>query len=280
MALFNKTSKPSIVDYHRQPFVKLTTVLMIVFLYAPIITLIAFSFNDSKRNIMWRGFSFKYYEKLMANDLLIEAFFNSLTIAFITTVVSVVLGVLSAYSLWRFKFPFKRTYEAGLTLPMVVPEICMGVSLMLFFNWVGYPKGLVYPLNLGAIILAHISFSFPFVTVIIRSRLQNFDVSLEEAGLDMGATNWQIMRDILLPFLKPSIIAGAIMAFTLSLDDFIITFFTAIPETPTFPLKVYSMIKFSVTPEVNAASTILILITLILVCLGFWYSKKSEEEVK
>ena len=263
------------LDYGRRLWIRASLLATFVFLYAPIVTLMAFSFNDSRRNIVWRGFTWKYYEKAWNNDSLIEAFTNSLTIAFFSTIISTILGTMVAIMLWRFRFPFKGPYEGTMALPIVIPEICMGVAMLVFFARVGWPTGLPWPLNLGAITIAHVSFSFPFVAVVVRARVVGFNRELEEAGKDLGASEWQIFRDILLPFLRPGIVAGALLAFTLSLDDFVITFFTSGPDTITFPVKVYSMVRFSVTPEVNAASTVLILVTVILTSVALWLQGRN-----
>jgi spermidine/putrescine transport system permease protein len=266
------------LDYGRRLWIRASLLATFVFLYAPIVTLMAFSFNDSRRNIVWRGFTWKYYEKAWNNDSLIEAFTNSLTIAFFSTIISTILGTMVAIMLWRFRFPFKGPYEGAMALPIVIPEICMGVAMLVFFARVGWPSGLPWPLNLGAITIAHISFSFPFVAVVVRARVVSFNRELEEAGKDLGASEWQIFRDILLPFLRPGIVAGALLAFTLSLDDFVITFFTSGPDTITFPVKVYSMVRFSVTPEVNAASTVLILVTVILTSVALWLQSRNPND--
>ncbi len=268
------------LDYGRRTWMRLTLLATFVFLYAPIATLVAFSFNDSRRNIVWRGFTFKYYGKAAGNASLMEAFGNSLTIAFLSTAVSVLLGTLIAVLLWRFRFPGKAVYEGAMSLPIVIPEICMGVAMLAFFSRVGWPSDLPWPLNLGAITIAHISFSFPFVSVVVRARLSSFNRELEEAAKDLGATEWQAFRDVLIPHMKPGLIAGALLAFTLSLDDFVITFFTSGPDTVTFPIKIYSMIRFSVTPEVNAASTALIVLTLLLTTLALWYQNRSGEKLE
>ena len=151
----------------------------------------------------------------------------------------------------------------------MVPEICLGVAFLVFFTTVlPWPPELPWPLNLGAIAIAHVSFSFSFVALVVRARLGSFDRSLEDAARDLGAGEWAIVRDIFVPHMRPGLIAGALLAFTLSLDDFVITFFTSGPDTTTFPVKVYSMVRFSVTPEVNAASTLLIVITVGLTALA------------
>ncbi|MGM0559724.1 MAG: ABC transporter permease [Pseudomonadota bacterium] len=254
---------------------RLPLFLVFFFLYAPMVVLVAFSFNDSKRNIVWQGFTTDYYVAAFNNTELMEAFINSLTIALMNTVVATLLGTLVAIALWRFRFRGRAAFEGLTALPIVIPEICMGVAMMAFFARIGWPTDLPWPVNLVKITIAHIAFSFPFVAIVVRARLSNFDRALEEASTDLGATQWQNMRYILLPHLKPAVIAGALIAFTLSLDDFVITFFTAGPNTITLPVKIFSMVRFSVTPEVNAASTILILITIVTATLAMWLQGRS-----
>ncbi len=262
-------SAPGPLEYLRRWPLRAWLLAVVVFLYAPLITLIVFSFNDSKRNIVWRGFTLKYYAATFADTDLITAFGNSLTIAAVSTAVSVLLGALTALLLWRFRFPFKAPLEGALALPIVVPEICMGVAMLVFFTQVmPWPTDMIWPFSLGAIIISHISFSFSFVAIVIRGRLASFNREMEEAARDLGAGEWRILTDILVPHMRPGLFAGALLAFTLSLDDFVITFFTSGPDTTTFPVKVYSMVRFSVTPEVNAASTILIVLTVALTAIA------------
>jgi spermidine/putrescine transport system permease protein len=263
MTLFNRTPLGPL-EYTRRLWMRAWIALTLFFLYAPLVALIAFSFNDSKRNIVWRGFTLKYYGKVFENDALVTALGNSLMIALLATIFSVILGGMAAVMLWRFKFPGKLGVEGTMSLPIVVPEICMGVAMLIFFSKIGWPTDLPWPLSLSSIVIAHITFCFPFVALVVRSRLTSFNKEQEEAAKDLGATEWQAFRDVLLPHMKPGLIAGALLAFTLSLDDFVITFFTSGPNTITFPVKVYSMVRFSVTPEVNAASALLILLTVIL----------------
>lgn len=165
-----------------------------------------------------------------------------------------------------------------MALPIVIPEICMGVAMLAFFSRIGWPSGMPWPLNLSAITIAHIAFTFPFVAIVVRARMAGFNRELEEASKDLGASEWQTFMNVIVPFMRPGLIAGALLAFTLSLDDFVITFFTAGPETVTFPVKVYSMVRFSVTPEVNAASTALIVITVLatIVAMRFQTPDKTE----
>lgn len=261
----SKRSAPGPLEYLRRWQMQAWLAAVAVFLYAPLIALMVFSFNDSKRNIVWKGFTLKYYDKLFSDSALLEAFGNSLTIAAVSTVISLILGASAALVLWRFRFPGKTALDGALALPIVVPEICMGVAMLVFFARVmPWPQDLPWPLNLGAIIIAHVSFSFPFVAVVVRARMASFNREMEEAARDLGAGEFRTIRDVILPHMAPSLVAGALLAFTLSLDDFVITFFTAGPDTVTFPVKVYSMVRFSVTPEVNAASTVLIVLTVLL----------------
>ena len=264
-----KRPAPGPLEYLRRWPLQLWLAGVGIFLYAPLVALMVFSFNDSRRNIVWQGFTLKYYEKALNNASLIEAFVNSLTIAAVSTFLSLILGALAALALWRFRFPGKAGFDGALALPIVAPEICLGVAMLVFFAKVlPWPQGLPWPFNLGAIIIAHVSFSFPFVAVVVRARMASFNRELEEAARDLGASEWRTLKDVILPHMAPSLIAGAFLAFTLSLDDFVITFFTSGPDTVTFPVKVYSMVRVSVTPEVNAASTLLIVLTVVLTAIA------------
>ena len=277
MSLFKRNPDPmGPLDYSRRLSLRLTVGITLFFLYAPILGLIVFSFNDSRRNIVWRGFTTDYYVKLFNNDALMLAFGNSLTIALFTTLFSTVLGALTAYVLWRYRFPGKAVYEGGMALPIVIPEICMGVAMMVFFARIGWPSGMIWPFNLSAITIAHIAFSFPFAAIVIRARLESFNPELAECARDLGASEYRVFADVVVPHMKPGLIAGALLAFTLSLDDFVITFFTSGPDTVTFPVKIYSMVRFSVTPEVNAASTVLILLTLVVTAFALRMQNRNN----
>ncbi|WP_324262088.1 ABC transporter permease [Altererythrobacter sp. H2] len=267
MGLLTRTPRAPL-EYTRTLWMRLWVGSVLVFLYAPLLVLMIFSFNDSKRNVVWRGFTTKYYEKALNNDTLVEALINSLTIAALATAFSLVIGAMAAVMLWRFRFRLKGVVDGTISLPIIVPEICLGVAMLIFFAWVDWPSNLVWPLNLSAITIAHITFCFPFVTMVVRARLASFNKEEEEAAKDLGASEWQAFRDVLLPHMRPALVAGALLAFTLSLDDFVITFFTAGPDTITFPVKVYSMVRFSVTPEVKAASTLLIVLTVVLTAIA------------
>jgi spermidine/putrescine transport system permease protein len=270
--------RPGPLDYTRRWWLRLWLVGVFVFLYAPIVCLVAFSFNDSRRNIVWQGFTLDYYGRAARNGPLIEAFVNSIVVALISTVMATIVGALLALALWRFRFPGRTAIDAASALPIVIPEICMGVALLVFFSRVGWPVGLPWPLDLSSIIVSHVAFSFPFVTVVVRSRMAGFDRSLEEASKDLGASEWQTFWNVTLPFMKPGLIAGSLLAMTLSLDDFVITFFTSGPETLTFPVKVYSMVRFGATPEVNAASTVLIVLTVLLTVIAIRLQSPAKQE--
>jgi spermidine/putrescine transport system permease protein len=269
------------LDYGKRTWLKILFAAIFFVLYAPIVTLVAFSFNTDKRGIVWRGFTLENYSKAWNNASLIEALTNSLVIALIATFFATILGALAALLLWRFRFPGKGAYEGFMALPIVIPEICMGVALLLFFvnsGMMGFFVNMPWPLNLGNIIFAHVTFCFPFVAVVVRSRLVGFNRQLEEASKDLGASEWQTFWSIIVPFMKPGLIAGALLAFTLSLDDFVITFFTSGPETVTFPVKVYSLVRRGVSPEINAASTVLIVITVIATVIAMKLQAPSKAE--
>ncbi len=272
---------PGLLDYARRWPLRLVMIAVGLFLYLPLMVLIVMSFNDSKRTTHWKGFTLDWYSAVFRDTELVQALLNSLTIAAFSTVLSVVLGTLAAIALWRFRFGGRTVLEGAFTLPIVVPEICMGVALLIFFAKVmPWPVGLPWPLNLGAIVIAHVAFSFPFVAVVVRARLASFDRSQEEAARDLGASQWRALLDVVIPHLRPALFAGALLAFTLSLDDFVITFFTAGPDTVTFPVKVYSMVRFSVTPKVNAISTLLLLFTVILTFIALRLQARTESERK
>jgi spermidine/putrescine transport system permease protein len=287
-----RKSKRGPLEYGKSPWLIGFGLITFVLLYAPIAQLIAFSFNDSKRNIVWRGFTTKYYAKAWNDASLVEAFVNSITIAVMCTMVATIIGTATALWLWRFRFPAKSVAEGVMALPIVIPEICMGVAVLVMYsrvgNWMrGFEAGPIHwwnelfslwPLNLGAITAAHIAFSFPFVAVVVRARLAGFNREFEEASKDLGASEWQTFWNVVLPFMMPGVIAGALLSFTLSLDDFVITFFTAGPETNTFPVKVYSLVRRGVSPDINAASTVLIIITLVATIIAMRMQAPSKTE--
>ena len=271
------------LEYTRRRWMQLLLAAIFVFLYFPILALVAFSFNDSKRNVTWQGFTLKYYVKAFNNDSLHEAFINSMIVATTSTLVSTVLGAMLGLALYRFRFSNKSLVDGWVSLPIVIPEVCMGVAMLAFFAAadpiVWRLTGHRVQLGLFTITVSHIAFSIPFVAVVIRARMAGFDESLEEASRDLGANQWQTFWRITFPYMIPGLVAGALLAFTLSLDDFVITFFTSGPGSTTFPIKIYSMVRFSVTPEVNAASTVLIVLTLTLTVIALAIQARSGKEM-
>lgn len=242
----------------RDKLLSLYTSLIYFFLFAPIAILIIFSFNTSKLNFIWQGFTLHWYVKLLGNEAILSAFKNSLIVAILTTLLSTVIGTMLAFALVRYNFQGRAILNNTIYLPVIIPEIIQGISLLVFFVWIGMQLGI------STIVIAHTAFCISFVAIVVKARLQGLDRTLEEAAMDLGADKIQTFLKITLPLTMPGIIAGALLAFTLSLDDFVITFFTAGVGSTTLPLKIYSMIKFGITPEINAISTILLLASMIL----------------
>jgi len=229
------------------------------FLYIPLVIVVVYSFNNSRLNAEWVGFTLDWYDKLFHNEDMLAAAGNSLLIALTASLVSTVLGTMAGVAMYRYKL---RLLPLLVLTPIAIPEILMGVSLLIFFVLVNFTLGLV------SVTLAHIAFCIGFVAIVVRARLAGMDESLTEAARDCGATPWEAFRYVTLPLIMPGVIAGALMAFTLSIDDFVITFFTAGAGTVTLPLQIYSMIKIAVTPEVNAVSSLLMLLTLALIIIA------------
>ena len=247
--------------------------LVFTALYLPVVILVIFSFNNTRSIAVLTGFSFEWYTKLVNNVELLEAARNSLLVGIISTLVSTVLGTLTALGMERFKFRLRTAFDANLYLPIVIPEIVMGISLLLFFNQALFPSiekltGFRSSTGLHTITISHIAFNIPFVYVIVRARLADFDRTLEEAAQDLGANEWQTFRRVTLPLLMPGIIGGALMAFTLSLDDYLITAFTKGVQSQTMPIYIYSLVRRGVTPEINALSTVLLIGSFSLVILS------------
>ena len=240
----------------------------LLFLYAPIAILIVFSFNASKLSARWQGFSLQWYAKLFSDEALLSSTLNSLIVATVSTILAAVLGVLTALALERRSFRGQAAFESLLLMPIVIPEIMMGVAMLLFFVMIGLP------LSLLTMIIAHTIFNFPVVALIVRARLRKLDPRLEEAARDLGATPWHAFRRITLPLLMPGVIGAVLMAFTLSLDDFLISFFLAGVGSTTLPVKVYGMLKTAVTPEVNALSAVLVVVSMVMVGMATWIQRK------
>ncbi|HLF74733.1 MAG TPA: ABC transporter permease [Anaerolineales bacterium] len=247
--------------------------LVFGFLYLPVLILIVFSFNNTRSVALFTGFSTQWYGSLAQNAELLDAARNSLLVGLITTIAATAIGTLTALAMDRYRFRLRTAFDANLYLPIVIPEIVMGIALLLFFNQALFPFlqnafGIRATTGLHTITISHIAFDIPFVYVIVRARLADFDRTLEEAASDLGADEWQTFRHVTLPLLMPGIIGGALMAFTLSLDDYLITAFTKGIREQTMPLYIYSLVRRGVTPEINALSTALLLGSIGLVGLS------------
>lgn len=267
----------------RSPVLTLFTIMVYVFLYAPIVVLIIFAFNSSRQNVVFEGVvnrgpcgPFYWFCQLANNQDAIEAAGNTLEIAITSTIFSTIIGTMAALALQRYRFRLKFLSEVSLYIPIVIPEIVMGISLLVLFNAVftglngalGLTGDGRLGLGIGTVIVSHIAFSVPFVVLTVRARLHSFDKAVEEAAMDLGANEWVTFWRVTLPLIMPGVISGAMLAFTLSLDDFIITFFTNGPGSTTLPIYVYGLLRRTITPEVNALSTVWIVVVLLAVLLS------------
>jgi spermidine/putrescine transport system permease protein len=255
----------------RSRFPIMITALVMAFFYMPILILVANSFNSARFSSHWQGFSLVWYRRLFESPEIWQALKNTLIIAVSVTIVAVVLGTAAAFALHRYSA--SRLQQVHYTLiyqPLVVPEILMGISLLMAFVAAGVPLGLF------TIFLAHVTFCVSYVAMTVLGRLQDFDFSIIEAARDLGASPWQSTRKVLIPVLMPGIIAGALLAFTLSIDDFVITFFVAGPGSTTLPLRIYSMIKYGAPPMINALSTLLLVVTLAAVLASQRLAKRGK----
>jgi spermidine/putrescine transport system permease protein len=282
--------------FKRHPFIQIMTIVVYIFLYAPIVVLILYSFNASRANVTFAGFitrvaprletqgsivkaspcgAFHWFCELSKNKDVVEAAGNTLKIAFISTVISTIIGTMAALALQRYEFRLKPFSQLSLYIPIVIPEIVMGIGILTLFSQLfGLLNGVLgltgdsrLTMGLGTVIVSHIAFSVPFVTLVVQARLQGFDKSYEEAAMDLGANEWTTFRRVTFPMLLPGILSGGLLAFTLSLDDFVITFFTNGPGSTTLPIYVYGLLRRIITPQVNALSTVWILTVFIAVLL-------------
>jgi len=276
--------------HRRSPWLSLTAMLVYLFLYVPIVVLVVFSFNSSKSNIVFEGVvnqgpcgPFYWYCQLFQNEDVLDATRNTLIIAITSTVVATIIGTMAALALQRYEFRTKRFAETTMYFPIVTPEIVMGIGILVFFSavfgWINtglnLPPAQRLSMGMGTVIVSHIAFSVPFVILVVRARLHGFDNRVEEAAMDLGANELTTFWRVMLPLIAPGVLAGAMLAFTLSLDDFIITFFTTGPGATTLPIYVYGLLRRIVTPEVNALSTIWILVVLVAVGISQWFQNRE-----
>jgi spermidine/putrescine transport system permease protein len=236
--------------------------LVYLFLHAPLVALVVFSFNDSKFAASWTGFTLDWYRRLLERDDILAGLRRSLVVGSIATVVATTLGTLLALALARHRFRGRRAIESLLYLPLVTPEIIMGISLLSLFVLTGFPLGLT------TVTIAHIAFCVSFVTVVVGARLRGMDEHLEEAAMMLGADEWAAFWQVTVPQLLPGIVAGALLAFTMSFDDYVITSFVAGTGSSTLPVVVYGMVRRSIEPSINAISTIIVVVTSILIYLA------------
>jgi len=248
----------------RSPLPILMTALVLLFLYIPILVLVLYSFNDARFSVRWDHASLKWYRRLLHEREIWHALRNSLLIAVTATLTSTVLGTTAALALHRYRSRLQKVHYGLVYAPLMVPDILAGMSLLLLFVACGIQLGM------STIYVAHVTFCVSYVTMVVLARLQDFDASVIEAAQDLGANPWQATRHVLLPLLLPGIVAGALLAFTLSLDDFVITFFVSGPGSTTLPLYIYSMIRHGNPPLINALSTLLIAATF----LAVWGSQR------
>jgi spermidine/putrescine transport system permease protein len=250
------------------------TAFVYLFLYAPIAILVLFSFNRTSQTAVWQGFTLEWYESLLHNDLILSSVRNSLIVGVAATAIATVLGTLVALALGRYEFRGKGFTRNLLYLPIIIPEIVVGAALVTFFGVAGLR------LSLSTVVIAHVVFSVSYVAIVVRARLAGFERSLEEAALDLGARPLQTFWRVTLPLILPGIVSGALLVFTVSIDDYVITSFVAGVGATTLPLQIYSMLKVGVTPEVNAVSTLLLVLTIVLITVAQRLQQPPPEGVR
>lgn len=238
-------------------------ILAYIFIYAPLLVLMIFSFNESRYTVWWKGFTFKWYQDLFKDELTLNALKVSLIVTTSAVAISTIIGTFTAYALYRFRFWGKRIFEAILYIPLYMPEVVMGLSLLVFFAFINFALGI------GSIIIAHVAFTIPLVTLVVLARMQRIDWTLEEAAMDLGADEITTLRKVTLPLLMPGILAAALLAFPWSFNDFVVTFFvTGVGATP-LPVRIYSMIRvMGISPVINALGTLIIVISIVMPALA------------
>lgn len=260
------------LEFGQGRMLRLLTLLCMFLLLAPLVVLVIYAFNDSRQVTIWQGFTLKWFALTLHDREIWLAFRNSLIIGGLNAIIATTLGTMAALAITRHRFPGRRGFLNLLHYPVLLPEIIIGVSLLVLFVLLDVPRGFT------TVIIGHITFSFPLVALLVLARVQALSRSLEEASLDLGASRWQTYRFVILPALAPAIVSGVLFCFTLSLDDFVITLFTASPEVTTLPLKVYSMVKFGLTPVINVISVLLILFTLAALVAVYWLQQSGPHQ--
>ncbi len=252
-------------------------VLGFAFLYLPIVLLVVYSFNSSRLATVWAGFSVKWYGELMRDRQMLDAAWVSLRIAFWTATAATCIGTLGAMVMARFRrFPGKTLFGALVTAPLVMPEVIIGLSILLMLVSVGGALGLPSK-GMVAIWIAHVTLTVSFVTVVVSSRLQELDTSLEEAAMDLGANRLKVFFLITLPIIAPALVSGWLLAFTLSLDDVVIASFVSGPESTTLPIKIFSSVRLGVSPKINALATLLMMAVSLAAVIGWWLMYREDK---
>lgn len=241
-----------------------------LFLYAPLVILIAYSFNKSRYAIGWQGFTLEWYEKLLSNQPVLDAALNSVIIAILSSLCATALGTIAAVTFYRYRFTGRKTLYTMVYTVMMSPDIVMGISLLMFFMFIGVRTGFL------TLLLSHITFCLPFVVVTVYARISGFDRNIMDAAKDLGASEFQTFRLVILPVIMPAVVAGWLLSFTLSLDDVIVSFFVTGPSFEILPLKIYSMVRLGVKPEINALSTLLFVFTLVTVIISQLLIKEKK----
>lgn len=244
--------------------------LFYLFLYAPIILLIVFSFNESRFPTYWTGFTLEWYQKLFNNHLIGSALKNTLIVSITSTIIATIIGTMVAVAIERYRFRTKPAVDALLFMPIIIPDIAMAIMLLVFFVLINMDLGLT------TIIISHVAFNISFVAIIVRARMASIGPELEEAANDLYANEWQAFWRVTFPLLIPGILAGALFAFTLSIDDYVITNFTSGPGSTTLPIRIIGMTRRNITPEINAVSTMMLLAAMLLVPLSIWLQRRED----
>lgn len=249
--------------------------LLYLFLYAPIAVVVVYSFNAARHGGPWRGFTTQWYPAILHNADKLDAAKNTLILGVVSTLIATLFGTLLGFGLSRFRFPGKKVFSFLMYIPVVIPDIVMAVALLMFYAFVRDRWGL-FQLGMTTMILSHVTFQIPFVAIVVRSRLVGMDAAIEEAAHDLGATSWQTFRHVTLPMILPAVVAGGMLAFTLSLDDFVVSFFTTGPGSTTLPILIYSSVKRGITPDINALSTLIVLVSILATLAGLLFQRPGS----
>ena len=253
---------------------KIYLAVIMLLTYLPLAMVVIFSFNDSKLTVSWKGFTWRWYEELLADSAIKEALFNSIILGVISCAAAAVIGTLGAIGMARVNYKTKGMMEYLSTIPIMVPEIILGMVFMAFFSLLGLPCGMT------TLVIAHTAFCIPYVFMMVKARLVGIDKSLEEAARDLGASPVRIFWDITLPLIMPAVASGCLLAFAMSFDDVVISIFVTGPRTSTLPIKVYTQLKTGVTPEINALCTVILVVVVLVLLISSLFRRKSKVETK